>query len=67
MEISEIPHDPRPLGVPSGVCKMISEPIVRSTQTVLLSCVRISTMSEKDQNELPLEPHHIVVPSGAPK
>ena len=63
---NEIPHDPRHLGVPSGASKMISEPMVRSTQTVHLSCVKIA-MSEKDRNELPLEPHHLVVPSSASK
>jgi hypothetical protein len=43
------------------------EPMVHLMQTVQLSCVKISTMSEKDQNELPLEPRHLVVPSGASK
>ena len=51
----------------SGASKTISEPTVRSTQTVHLSCFKISTMSEKDGNELPLEPHHLVVPSNASK
>ena len=31
---NEIPHDPRHLGVPSGASKTISEPMVRSAQTV---------------------------------
>ena len=35
---NEIPLDPRHLGVPSGVSKMISEPMVCSAQTVHLSC-----------------------------
>ena len=47
MERSEIPHDPRHLGVPLGASKMISDPTVRSTQTVHLSCVQISIMSER--------------------
>jgi hypothetical protein len=38
--------------------------MVRSTQTVHLSCVKISSL-RNDQNELPLEPRHLVVPSGA--
>ena len=46
MERREIPHDPRHLGVPSGASKMISEPLVRSVKTVLLSCVKISTTSK---------------------
>ena len=41
MERSEIPLDPRHLGVPSGASKMISEPMVRSTQTMHLSCIKI--------------------------
>jgi hypothetical protein len=56
MERSEIPHDPRHLGVPSATCKMISEP---------LSYVKISTVSK--QTELSLEPRHQRVPYGASK
>jgi hypothetical protein len=41
--------------------------MVYSTQTVHLCCVKINTMSEKDPNELPLEPHHLVVTSSASK
>ena len=41
--------------------------MVHSTQNVHLSCIKISTMFEKDQNELPLEPRHLVVPSGVSK
>ena len=67
MERSEIPHDPCYLGVPSGVSKTMSEPIVHSTQTVHLSCVKINTISKQTENELPLEPRHLVVPSGASK
>ena len=44
--LNDIPHDPRHLGVPSGVSKMISEPMVRSTQTVHRSYVKISTISK---------------------
>jgi hypothetical protein len=32
-----------------------------------LSCIKISTISEKDQNELPFEPPHTMVPSSASK
>ena len=67
MERSKIPHDPRYLGVPSGASKMIFERMVRSTQTVHLASVKISTMSEKHRIELPLEPHYLVVPSNASK
>ena len=44
---------------------MISEPMVRSTQTVQLYCVKISTISK--WTELSIEPHHLGVPSGASK
>jgi hypothetical protein len=46
---------------------MISKPMICSTQTVHLSYVKISTIFEKDQNELRHEPHHLVVLSGASK
>jgi hypothetical protein len=46
-EQNENPHDPRHLGVLSGACKMISEPMVRSPQTVHISCVNISTISKQ--------------------
>jgi hypothetical protein len=39
--------------------------MVRSTQTVHLSCVKISTIYK--QTELSLEPRHLEVPSGASK
>ena len=52
-------------GVPSGVSKMISEPMVRSTQTVQLSYVKISTISK--WGELSIEPCHLGVPSGMSK
>jgi hypothetical protein len=41
--------------------------MVRSTQTMHLSCLKISTISKKDRNEVPLEPRHLVVPSCASK
>ena len=63
MDRNELSVEPRHLAVPSGVSKMISEPMVRSTQTVHLSCVKISTISK--WSELSLEPHHLEVPSGA--
>jgi hypothetical protein len=37
---------PRHLGVPSGVYKMISEPMVRLAQTVQLSCTDTNTVSK---------------------
>jgi hypothetical protein len=67
MERSEIPHDPHRLGVPSGVSNMISEPMVHSTQTMHLSCIKITTISKQTENELSLEPRLLGVPSGVPK
>ena len=46
---------------------MISMLMVRLTQTVHLSCVKISTICPKGQNDLPLEPGYLVVPSSASK
>ena len=46
---NKIPHDPYHLAVPSGASKMIFEPMIRSAQTVHLSCVKISTMSERTE------------------
>ena len=63
----EIPQDPRHLGVPSGASRMISEPMVRSTQTVHLTYVKVSTITKRTENELPLEPCHLGVPSSASK
>jgi hypothetical protein len=65
MERRGISHDPRHLGVLLVMYKMISEPMVFLTQTVHLSCVKISTISK--WTELSLEPHHQGVPSGASK
>jgi hypothetical protein len=43
------PPDARHLGVPSGASKTIYEPMVRSVQTVHLSCVKISTISKRTE------------------
>jgi hypothetical protein len=43
---NKTPPDPRHHGVPSGASKTISEPMVRSVQTVHLSGVKISTISK---------------------
>jgi len=66
-ERSEIPNDPRHLGVPSGASKTIYELMVRSTRTVHLYCLKLSTIFKRTENELPLEPRHLVVPLGASK
>jgi hypothetical protein len=67
MDRNEIPQDPHHLGVPSSASKTISEPTVRSTQTVHLSCIKINTISKWTENECPLVPRHLGVPSGASK
>jgi hypothetical protein len=41
------PLDPRHLGMPSGETKLIYEPLVHSAQTLHLSCVKISTISNE--------------------
>jgi hypothetical protein len=52
MDRNEILHDPRHLGVPSGVSKMISEPTVHLAQTVDLSCTDTNTISKRTETRL---------------
>jgi hypothetical protein len=47
MDRNNIPLDPHHLGIPSGVPKAISEPIVHSVQTVHQSCMQINTISKR--------------------
>jgi hypothetical protein len=65
MERNEIQHDPRHLGVPTGESKMISKPMICSTKTVHLSCVKISTISKR--TELSIEPRDLGATSGVSK
>ena len=51
---NKTPHDPRHLEVPSGVSKMNSGPMVRSAQTMHLSCVKISTISKHTETSFHL-------------
>jgi hypothetical protein len=44
---NELLFEPRHLGVPSGVSKMISEPMVRLAQTMHLSCTETNTISKR--------------------
>jgi hypothetical protein len=46
MDQNELPLDPRHLGVPSGMPKMIYEPIACSAQTMHLFGVEINTFSK---------------------
>jgi hypothetical protein len=64
---NEIPDEPHDLGVSSGACKMISEPLVCSAQIVHLSSINIKHYLQMDRNEYPLEPRHLGVPPGASK
>jgi hypothetical protein len=47
MDGNEVLDDPRHLGFPLGVSKMIFEPMVRLLQTMHLSWVKISTISKQ--------------------
>jgi hypothetical protein len=47
MDQNNIPLDPHHIGIPSGVPKAISEPIVHSVQTVYQSCMQINTISKR--------------------
>jgi hypothetical protein len=49
MDQNEIPHDPRHR-VPSGVSKMIFEPVVFLAQTMHQSYVKISTISKRTES-----------------
>jgi hypothetical protein len=46
---------------------MIFKPVVRSTQTLHLYCVMISTITKRTEKEHQLEPRHLRVPLGAYK
>jgi hypothetical protein len=54
MDWNEIPHDQYHIGDPSDASKMISEHMVRSAQTVHLSCVNISTISKQTKTSIHL-------------
>jgi hypothetical protein len=51
---NEIPHDPCHEGVPSSASKIIYEPMVRSAQIGHLSCVKICTISKRDETDIHL-------------
>jgi hypothetical protein len=54
MDRNGIPHDSSHVGVPFGVSKMISEPMIRSVQKVQLSCVKINTISKQTKRSFQL-------------
>jgi hypothetical protein len=54
MDQNELPLDSRHIGVPLGASKMISWPMVRSAQTVHLSCAEINTISKQTETSFHL-------------
>jgi hypothetical protein len=64
---NQLPLEHRHLGVPSGASKMISEPMVRSVQTMDLACFKITTISKWTEMSFHFEHCHLVVPSGVSK
>jgi hypothetical protein len=46
MDWNKLPLDPRHPGVPSGVPKMVSMPMLYLAQTVHLSCAQINIISK---------------------
>jgi hypothetical protein len=52
MDKNKIQHEPRHLGIPSGASNMIFEPMVRSTQTVQLSCTDTNIVSKWTEKRL---------------
>jgi hypothetical protein len=63
---NELPLVPHHLGVPSGVPKVISRPMVHSAQTAHLSCVEINTIPKQTETSFHLthvtEEYHRVHP-----
>jgi hypothetical protein len=51
---NEIPHDKRHLGDPLGASNNVSMHMLRSIQTVHLSCVKISTISKRTETGIHL-------------
>ena len=62
----EIPYNPCHQGVPSGASKTISESMVRSAQTVHLSCASISSIPKQTESSFHLSlitlEYHCVCP-----
>jgi hypothetical protein len=63
---SELPLEPRHLGVPSGASKTISKPMECSAQIVHLSSIKIVSIPKRNEIRLYMT-HHLVVPSCASK
>jgi hypothetical protein len=56
-EWNELPLEPHHLGVLSDASKIISKPVVHSTQNVHQSCVKISTISKRIESSFHLHWH----------
>jgi hypothetical protein len=54
MDQNKILHDPRNQGVPLGVPKTISKPMVRSAQTEHQSCAKDSTIFKQNESSFHL-------------
>jgi hypothetical protein len=52
MDWNKIPHNQCHIGDPSGASKTISEPMVRSTQTMHQSRIKISTISKQTKTSI---------------
>jgi hypothetical protein len=59
MEWNKIQHDPHHLGVPSGVSKMTSKPMVHFAQTVHRSCTDTNPVSKR--NEKRFDMTHVIL------
>jgi hypothetical protein len=49
MDRNELALDPRHIGVPSCVSKLIAQPMVRSAQTMHVSYAKINTISKQTE------------------
>jgi hypothetical protein len=67
MDRSKLPLKPCHVGVPSGVSKMIYQPMVHSVQTKHVSCDKINTISKRTETGFLLTHVTKGVPSSAPK
>jgi hypothetical protein len=49
MDRNELALDPRHIGVPSGVSKLIAQPMLCLLQTMHVSCAKINTISKRTE------------------
>jgi hypothetical protein len=55
MDRKEVALDPRHVGVPSGVSKLIAQPMLCLVQTMHVSCTKINTISKRNLISVCLE------------